>query len=274
MRIYPKTSNDLEGIKVLKPFIEKYKGTEIQMMRWEELEYIDEVIQNIMEEIPSIEEITVHPPLKEDYNFEVLTYRNYETEERRIQRLVNISKKYSIKINLLYHVKWNYSCLKTSGLINELERLLKNIENTNVSIVLENLYSIVDKKDCAVMQLVKELNNKHLGICLDICHMHCEANMFKQDIDEFIQGYLEANDCEKYVYQIHFSGTLDNDGYVNPKKTHGRKHDSIEEFKKDYEILKKLKIEDKIIVTEVAEEDYNIRCDQIEEIEMLEGISK
>ena len=38
-------------------------------------------------------------------------------------------------------------------------------------------------------------------------------------------------------------------------------------------ILTDYEIEDKIIVTEVAEDDYSLRLDQVEEIKMLESIN-
>ena len=46
-------------------------------------------------------------------------------------------------------------------------------------------------------------------------------------------------------------------------------HDSWESFEEDFNILKRFGIENKIIVTEVSEDDYSTRKDQIEEIKML-----
>ena len=46
-------------------------------------------------------------------------------------------------------------------------------------------------------------------------------------------------------------------------------HDSWESFEEDYSILEQFGIEDKRIVTEVSEDDYSTRVDQIKEIEML-----
>ncbi len=271
MKIYPKTNSNLLGVNCLKQYIQKYKGVEIQILTKDDMNRLYSIIKQIKEEIPEIEEITIHPPLIDEYNFEVLTYRNFKNEEELLKLIVKMSEEFGIKINLLYHTSWNYQCWKSSGEIEVLKELLEITENTNVNIILENIHSLVDIKNCSVLQIAKEINNNHLGVCLDICHLHCEANIFKIEFNEFLQNYLNKEDCEKYIYQIHFSGTLNNDGYIN-KKTHGRKHDTIENFKQDYDILEKYGIENKIIVTEVGEEDYTTRNDQIEEIKMLESL--
>lgn len=269
MIIYPKTSDTLEGMNNLKPYIEKYKGVEIQMMEWDSLEKVNSVIKNVKNEVPEIQEITIHPPLREKYNFEALSYRELETEIERIKCIRELSKEYDIKLNLLYHTRWNYESWKSSGGIDAMKELLNLIKETNVTILIENIYSIVDKKDSAVLRIAKNIDSEKLKVCLDICHLHCQANIFDLDFDEFLNNYLDKDDCKRYIYQIHYAGTLNNDGY-RIEATHGRKHDKIENFQKDFEILKEYGIEDKIIVTEVSENDYLSRKDQIEEIKMLE----
>lgn len=272
MKIYPKTNSYLEGIEYLKPYIEKYNGIEIQMLKWDELDYVYTVINNLKTIIPEIEEITIHPPINEDtYNIEILTYRNYELEVKRIKKLIDISKQYNIKINMLYHTRWNYSMWKSSGLLDVLRDLLVHTQNTNLNIILENVTSQYDKENCAIMQIVKEINNKHLQLCIDTCHLHCEANMYQIEFNSFLKNYITKEDCEKYVHQIHFAATLENDGYIN-KKTHGRRHINVEDLKKEYGILERLGVENRIIVTEVSEDDYTTRVDQIEEIKMLESL--
>lgn len=272
MKIYPKTNNNLQGLENLKPYIEKYRGIEIQMLIWDNLNYIDTVIKDVKEKIPNINVITIHPPIIDDtYNIEALTYRNFDLEVKRIQKLISLSQKYDISIAMLYHTRWNYSMWKSSGLINELRKITSYLQDTNVKIILENTTSGYDKENCAIMQIAKEINNEQLQLCIDICHLHCEANMYQIEFNSFLRNYLIRDDCEKYIYQIHFAATLDNDGYIK-KKTHGRKHTTIDDLKDDYRILEELGIKDKIIVTEVSEDDYNSRIDQIEEIKMLEAI--
>lgn len=271
MIIYPKTSDTFQGLEALKPLIGKNGGTEIQMLTWEDIDYLNEIIDKMMNEVPSIQEITVHPPLIEDFNFEVLSYANFEEEIKRVKCITELSEKYNIKMNLLYHTRWDYECWKSSGEIERMNQLVGMIKNTQVTILIENIYSMVDKEDSAVLKIAREIDNEKLKVCIDICHLHCQANIFKMDFEEFLNNYLNKEDCKKYVYQIHFAGTLKNDGYID-KATHGRKHDSIESLSEDYNVLKKYDMDDKIIVSEVSEDDYSTRIDQIAEIQMLNSL--
>ena len=272
MIIYPKTSEHLEGLQNLEIYVKRYKGIEIQVLNWENDEKIFNVIKELKKRVPEVKEVTIHPPLIDEYNFEVLTYKSNKREQERLNSMIKIANEFNIKVNLLYHTRWNYNCWKESGEIEVLREMVETIQNTNVNLIIENIFSMVDKEDSAVIKIAKEIDNSHLGVCLDICHLHCEANIFKMQFDEFLKGYLNKEDCKKYIYKIHFAGTLDNDGYVE-KRTHGRKHDTIENFLADYKILTDFEIEDKIIVTEVSEDDYSLRLDQVEEIKMLESIN-
>ena len=272
MIIYPKTNEVLQGLENLKSYVEKYKGIEIQLLSFNNTqEKTYESIKAVKKEIPQIEEITIHLPIKgglNNYNFEVLAFSNLEVEKERLRLLLKISQEYNIKINLLYHTRWDFLSWIESGAIDKMKELLEITQNTNVRILIENIYSTVERKECAVLKIAKAIDNEHLKVCLDICHVNVEANMFKIPFDEFINSYLNKEECQKYIHQIHFAGTLNEDGFID-RKTHGRMHDTLDSFEKDYNILKQFGIEDKVIVTEVSEEDYLTRKDQIKEIEML-----
>ena len=269
MIIYPKTCEKLNGINVLKQYVEKYKGIEIQLLSYEDTKQITyNTIKKLKFEIPTVGEITIHLPIREDFNFEALAFAKLDEEKERLSVLINVSKELNLKINLLYHTRWNYESWISSGAIERMKELLSLIRNTNVNILIENIFSIVERKECAVFKVAKHINNEHLKVCLDVCHLHCEANIFKIPFDEFLHSYLNKDDCQKFIQQIHFAGTLNGDGLID-KKTHGRVHDTWESFEEDYNILKQFGIEDKIIVTEVSEDDYSTREDQIKEIEML-----
>jgi hypothetical protein len=88
-----------------------------------------------------------------------------------------------------------------------------------------------------------------------------------------INNELNPVDCEKYVKQIHFAAALNGDGYIS-KENHGRKHESYETLVEELEWLKNMGMKDKHFVTEVGEEDYYARVDQIEEIKMLKQATK
>lgn len=269
MIIYPKTSENLEGLEYLKRYAEEYRGIEIQLLSYEHTQKITyNVIKQLKSQIPQLEEVTIHLPLREDFNFEALAFSKINFEKERLKMLCEASQEFNMKLNLLYHTRWNYISWSNSGAIDRMKELLEVIQNTNVNILIENIYAIVERKECSVLKVAKQIDNEHLKVCLDTCHLHCVANMFKISLNEYLNTYLNKENCMKYIQQIHFAGTLNNDGVID-KKTHGRMHDSWESFEEDYNVLKRFGIENKIIVTEVSEDDYSTRKDQIEEIKML-----
>ena len=269
MIIYPKTSENLEGLEYLKRYAEKYRGIEIQLLSYEQTQQITyNVIKQLKSQIPQLEEVTIHLPIREDFNFEALAFSKINFEKERLKMLCEASQEFNMKLNLLYHTRWNYISWSNSGAIDRMKELLEVIQNTKVNILIENIYAIVERKECSVLKVAKQIDNEHLKVCLDTCHLHCVANMFKISLNEYLNTYLNKEDCKKYIQQIHFAGTLNNDGVID-KKTHGRMHDSWKSFEEDYNVLKQFGIENKIIVTEVSEDDYSTRKDQIEEIKML-----
>ena len=269
MIIYPKTCENLNGFDFLKQYVEKDKGIEIQLLSYEQTQKITyNVIKQLKSQIPQLEEVTVHLPIREDFNFEALAFSKIDFEKERLKMLCEASREFNLKLNLLYHTKWDYDSWSNSGAIDRMKELLEVIQNTNVNILIENIYAIVERKECSVLKVAKQIDNEHLKVCLDTCHLHCVANMFKISLNEYLNTYLNKEDCKKYIQQIHFAGTLNNDGVVD-KKTNGRVHDSWKSFEEDYNVLKQFGIENKIIVTEVSEDDYYTRKDQVEEIKML-----
>ena len=270
MIIYPKTNECLGGLEALKPYIDK--GIEIQFLSKDNFDdVIEKTLKDVKNKIPQLEEIIVHPPVNYEFDFEVLAYSKNKKEKARLNNLVKVSKELDIRIKMLYHTHWNYMCWKESGTIERLKELVSIIEDTNVTILIENLYPLVEILEtdkCTVLDVANEIDSEHLKVCLDICHLHCLANIFKLKLNEFLENYLDKEKAKKYIYQIHFAGTLDNDGYID-RNTHGRVHDSIDSLKEDYEILKRYSIEDKVIVTEISENNHDTRADQIKEIKML-----
>ena len=269
MIIYPKTSENLEGLEYLKKYVEEYKGIEIQLLSYEQTKQITyKFLKQLKDQIPQLVEVTIHLPLREDFNFEVLAFSKLDLEKERLKMLCEASREFNLKLNLLYHTRWNYISWSNSGAIERMKELLEVIQNSNVNILIENIYALVERTECTVLKVAKQIDNEHLKVCLDTCHIHCVANMYKITLNEYLSTYLNKEDCQKYIQQIHFAGTLNEDGYID-KKTHGRVHDSWESFEEDYNILKQFGSEDRIIVAEVSEDDYSTRIDQIKEIEML-----
>ena len=274
MKIHPKTNEYLEGIEAMSQYIEQEKGIEIQYFAKSKDELVDfeaeKPIRGLMERFPNLEEITVHPPLAY-YDIELLLYRKKDLLYSELQQLIDLSNEYGIKINIIYHTLSTIQSHRLTTLedIKEIGNFLKG---TKVTILLENLFMMNEKNTCTVLDLCEEVDSPNIRACIDICHIYCQATTWHTHMKEFIKGYLNKEKCQKYVAHIHFSETKNDDGYLD-RKTHGRSHDTIEKLFEDADILREygMTSEDINWVTEVSEEDYKLRPDQISE---LEGLSK
>lgn len=273
MKIYPKIDDRYNGLESLKEYIVKYKGVEIQFFNndniWGNYD-IEKTINFVMNKISEIQEITVHPPLH-DHDIEMLIEKDINIIKTDIKKAIKLTNQFNMKINLLYHVTWPINKIEVS-VLNKIREIVKEVEGTKVNILLENIHTLNENNFCTVLEICRRINSKNLKVCLDICHLHCVANIFKIDIKDLLERYISKELAEQYIYQIHFSDTKNNDGYID-KKTHGVKHDSLQDIVKDFKILKKFNIEQRIIVTEIAEEDYINRNDQKFEIELLEKLN-
>lgn len=275
MNIYPKTCKNFIGLDKMMSFVEKYKGVELQF--FDENNQImsafefESVIYKLMEKIPYLKEITIHPPLCY-YDIENIMFKDINIIKEQFEVMVKLSRKYNIKINMVYHTTIDFKTHKELTL-DKLSKLLKILEGENVTLLLENIF-MFSEEECTVYQIADYLKHPNLKVCFDICHMYCRANINKQDIYEYAKGYLNPELCKKYTYQVHFSYTADNDGYVNFKATHGLVHPSIEELRYDVELLKKYNMDNCNYITEISEKDYESRKDQYKELKMLEEVSE
>ena len=274
MKIHPKTNEYLEGIEAMSQYIEQEKGIEIQYFHKNKDELVDfeaeKPIRELMEKFPNLEEITVHPPLAY-YDIELLLYRKKDLLYSELQQLIDLSNEYGIKINIIYHTLSTIQSHRLTTL-EDIKEIGEFLKGTKVTILLENLFMMNEKNTCTVLDLCEEVDSPNIKACIDICHIYCQATTWHTPMKEFIKGYLDKGKCQKYVAHIHFSETKNDDGYLD-RKTHGRSHDTIEKLFEDADILREygMTSEDINWVTEVSEEDYKLRPDQISE---LEGLSK
>lgn len=231
----------------------------------------EDTIRMRKQQYPNLKEITVHPPLS-NYNLEMVVCKDIKLVEKQLKKLVQLSEELNIETNMIFHTYWTKNQYIATGLANKLKELLKIIENKPVTILIENIYMILDEKqECSAIEIVKYIDHPNLRACIDTTHVHCKANIYKKDFDELVNQEFEPATCEKYVKQVHFASALNNDGYIE-KRTHGRMHESIEELAKEYEWLKNHGMGEKNYITEVSEDDYSTRVDQIEEIKMLKEV--
>lgn len=272
INIVPKISEKYDQIGGMEEIIKKYRRAEIQFFPREDKPHeidFSEAIEHYYE-LFNLKEVTVHPPLR-DYDIEVVLMYDKNIIRKQLEQLVYLSKKLNIKINLIYHTHWAVN-LHKANTVESIKELLKIIEGTQVQILVENLFMVAEPfNECSALELCKEINHSNLKMCLDNCHFHCQANMYREDYFEWVAKKLNREDCIKYIYQIHFSYVSNNDGY-HDKKTHGIGHPNIELLKEDFKLLEIYGITDKLICTEIAEDDYSYRENQIRDIKWLESI--
>lgn len=271
MKIYPKTNEKLEGLEKFEETINKYRGIEIQYFQKSDDELVDfqieEPIKRILKKFPNIEEITIHPPLC-NYELEIVLLKDKNIFLKQIKEIVKLSKKYKVKINIVEHTRLLMSQARLS-IIPVLEKSKKIMKNTNTKILFENIYMMEEQQNCSVIELCEYLNSENIKVCIDMCHLYCQAHIYKKNIEEFLERYLNKEKCERQVYQIHFAYTANDDGYID-RTTHAIMHPNVEALSYDKQLLYKYGMKDCNWVTEVSEKDYISRKDEIEEIKMLE----
>lgn len=269
-KIYPKTNVFLAGIDKFENVIREYKGIEIQCFDendiMEDFDFESGVIK-AKELFKELEEITIHTPL-ESYELEAMLLKDYELVKNQMLRLVKLSNDLGIHINYLFHSKIKFNEMQKLFDI-KIREMLKILEGSNVTLLFENLF-FVGEKNMSVLEYVAYIDHPNFRVCFDLCHAYCKVHMYKAENIEYLDTYLNKEKCEKYVKQVHFSYTRNNDGYID-KMTHGRCHDYIESMEYDLNILKRYGMDKANLVVEVAEddEDYNARKNQLSEIKML-----
>lgn len=270
MKIYPKTNEYLEGIEEFEKTLKEYKGIEIQYFKKSDKELVDfkieKPIEQILERYPYIEEITIHPPLCE-YELEIVLLKDKNIFLNQIKTIVRLSKKYNIKINIVEHTRLLMSQAKLT-ILPVLEKAKKIMKNTNTEIVFENIYMMEEQENCSVIELCEYLNSENMKVCIDMCHLYCQAHIYKKKIEEFLEKYLNKEKCQRQVYQIHFAYTANEDGYID-RTTHAIMHPNEETLYYDAKLLCQYGMGDCNWITEVSEKDYSTRKDQVNEIKML-----
>ena len=275
MKIYPKLSAQAYG-EEFKEELKKAEGIEIQFFDengiMSRFNFEDEVRKN-KALYPQLKEIVVHPPLA-NYNIEHIFFKDETIFREQLMKMKELTDELDIDMSFVYHTYWPVRQFVATGLADRIRNQIKLIEGSRVTILIENLFMMLDEKDeCAALEVCKLLDNPNVRCCIDTTHLHCKANIYKRDFLEMVRSDLNAEDCDKYVKQVHFAAALDNDGYIRKKETHGRVHSSIDELKVEYDWLKELRMGDKHFITEVSEEDYYARKDQLKEIKMLREIT-
>ena len=248
--------------------IEYTHKCEIQMLQGD----LGESFQNVKRVIESLgdclEYVSIHLPFSALY-IELL-YCNKDLKEQYIKLIhdiVDLADELGIDIDIVSHVNPNKLWIEHTGTLEFIRNILNKLVCTRVGLLIENsIICLNDDDDAETSEeyIFRVLNHGHLGFCLDLCHLQASENVFKKS-RSLSEGQL------KNLKNIHFSATLDRDGYKDKKRTHGRKHPNRFDMAMDIKYLesKGIKLDNINIVAEINEEDYENRPDLISEIEMF-----
>lgn len=273
MIIIPKVAEtDIKNIEYIKDCIKISEGVEIQLLSDNLLKGFENSCK-LIECFPHIKYVVLHMP----FSMVNLCYihSNRVCEDKFIELIVECIKysyKTGIKIDILTHVAVQlYEFLGNNGII-FLNHLVQMVQGTNVGFLLEN--SIInlakgDTEDDVLTGIFRLYSSDKVKFCLDLCHFQASEFVMKK--------HFELNDVLlKNLKNVHFSMTLEEDGYINKERTHGRVHISKGACIRDLEYLKEKGADlNKLnLITEINEEDYSKRPDMHKEINYLIEIKK
>lgn len=176
-----------------------------------------------------------------------------------VVKIMELGNILNINFDILFHLNNTGEEFEDSGGVEFLEYLCNLVENSKVSFLLENSIRSLNihlNEIDNVSYVFQKIRNEKLGFCLDVCHLQASENVYATKFDLSFE-------CLNALKNIHFSKTLNNDGYRDKKKTHGRVHLNKEDVLKDLRYLeeKGISLENINMVLEISEDDYINRPD-------------
>ena len=273
MTIIPKVGEkDFNNIEYIRDCINMSNGVEIQLLSHNLLEAFKNSC-TIIESFPHIEYVVLHMP----FSMVNLCYihSNKFLEMKFIEFVVECIKysaKTGLKIDILTHIAVQFYEFLGGGGIAYLKHLSRMVEGTNVGFLLEN--SIInlsqsDDEEDVLTSIFRIYQSDKIKFCLDLCHFQASEFVMKKHFE--ISEVLLKN-----LKNVHFSMTLEDDGYIDKERTHGRVHINKTACIKDLKYLKQKGIDLNTLnlITEINEKDYSKRPDMHKELEYLVEIKK
>lgn len=275
MILYPKLDSTFVGEDRISSYITT--GVEVQLLDLHVLS-LSNVVDTLKSKYQELDTITFHLPMHScDIEFILANNILYTFFQGIIDMCIFKSVQYKMHINVLAHSAWTYEMLSRSCLTGKLIEIVNTLDGSNVKLLLENTPTFLEHpfEQESSVEVVRTIQSHNLKACFDICHLHCVFNMLKKDFDYLNNYYQNDLDLSHLVNQIHFSGTLKNDGYIESKATHSKTHETMTSTLDDLDILKKLNIFDKPLVIEICEDGpygWIDRFGQLEELKLLSKI--
>lgn len=280
MKLSTKVDIKLGSLGTLKKYTNE--RIEVQLLHTN-IKEIKKSILMLINEVNTLKNIILHMPAQVLFIEDMATNKNkHDTLIKFIELCSEMQAETNIKFELLAHCGWisEYD-ISDESLQQYMKSILPILMEKDIVLLLENTIHVRTDKDYdRCVWLVKTIRNKHLRLCIDMAHVRAVGNRLGYKIDEEA-GFNKLSNYYRYllptqVEQIHFSTSINGDGFLNLSKTHGVRHYDVNHAYKDFAVLQKLKIHNAYIVPEVAEIDhnYNKRKNEIKEILLLKQIEK
>lgn len=270
MIICPKIGEyDIDIHSELKPYLNK--KFEIQM-NTKDLIIGTKGCLNVIDSVRNIRqvsEVIIHMPFQY-HTFEL--FMMFKSKLIQLYKMMDMVMGYSmvsdIKIGILFHSELGFDYIINNEMRDFIINLIKYLGNSNVYFLVENVLPdltgpFIDK--VSSFELLAKVNHPKLLGCFDICHFRASENVIKHSI-EIPKAIIPM------IHEIHFSATLNGDGYIHKKETHGVCHVDRTDFDRDFNLISVFDIgepDDLIVVAELSEADYSHRYNMMAEMDML-----
>lgn len=232
-----------------------------------------EVISEVSK-IRKTREVILHMPfLAHTFEFYMMSKEYYDQLIKMLIDCIRYSDKTGIKIGLLFHCDFEIALLSKARGEEFIGYLISLVEDSGVYFLCENTIPDVNRYDpkyIASFELLTRINHPKLVGCLDTCHLKTAENI--------LQTKLVIQPCvARQIHEIHFSATLDGDGFRDKRKTHGKVHNSLVDLENDLLSVLSLgrlglNLDDLVFVVEVSELDYVRMPDMRKEIDKLNNV--
>lgn len=272
MNIVPKISDvDCDNIGNISIYLLKNDKLEIQLMD-EDLEKSFLNVSKLVDNFSHLKYIVLHMP------FSIVNicyiYSNFEVRKQFIRLILNsirLSLHRNIEIDILFHVGMRTGEFVGLGGIEFLNYIINIVEGTKVGFLVENAIINLSKGDNeqdTIVTIFKSINSEKLKFCFDLCHWQSSEYVWNSPID--LDSSLLAN-----LKNVHFSMTLNRDGYKNKSETHSREHTSMRACLNDLKYMKEkgIDLQSVNLITEISEIDYETRPRMRKELSYLWGIA-
>ena len=270
MIIVPKLGeHNLNIPDCVKPYISN--KLEIQLSGRNLIESWDRC-EKIICNIGTLDEVVLHMPFNLHTLEIFIASREYQNKlVIMLVRIMRFSQEHNVRVGLLFHSEDSLELFNIAHGLEYVEFLVNLVSGSNIYFLIENaiceMNSIVGSHIPA-FEMLEMLPYDNVKFCFDLCHFLASEYIYDREL------VIPQNVVER-THSIHFSATLDRDGYKDKRATHSRVHKCESDLKTDVKwlIYKGFNIKDTMIVAEITESDYVLRPDMRKEMDMLRKIA-